>query len=57
MRKSKTKTVISAFRKSAWSKFCLILLMANFINLSANFYEGNVYIADGVNMDDLIDTI
>lgn len=57
MRKNKSKSVISVFRKSAWSKFCLFLLMANFINLSANFYEGNIYITNGVNMDDPIDTI
>lgn len=57
MGKSKAKTVISAFRKSAWSKFCLFLLMANFINLSANFYEGNISITNGINMDDPIDTI
>lgn len=47
----------SWLRKSAWSKFLLILLIANFINLSANFYEGNIFISNAVRMEDPIDTL
>lgn len=57
MNKMKSKSVISSLRKSSWSKFCLFILITNFINLSANFYEGNIYLANGVNMEDPIDTI
>lgn len=49
--------MISKLRNSSWSKFCLFILIANFINLSANFYEGNILISSGVDMDDPIDTI
>jgi hypothetical protein len=57
MRKKDSKSLISKLRNSSWSKFCLFILIANFINLSANFYEGNILISSGVNMNDPIDTI
>ncbi len=57
MNKKGTKSLISYFRKSAWSKFCLYLLLANFINLSANFYEGDIYLTQEVRMEDPIDTL
>jgi hypothetical protein len=57
MKKIKSKSVISFLRKSSWSKFCLFILIANFINLSANFYEGNISISNKISMDDPIDTL
>jgi hypothetical protein len=57
MKKRKAKSWISDMRTSSWSRFLLFLLVANFINLSANFHERNIYTAYGVNMDDPIDTI
>ena len=53
----KSKSLISFIRTSNLSKFCLFILITNFVNLSANFYEGNIYLANGINMDDPIDTI
>lgn len=32
-------------------------MLANFINLSANFYEGNIYVSKEMDMVDPIDTI
>lgn len=57
MKRTKSKSLINSLRNSSWSKFCIFLLITNFINLSANFYEGNIYIANGINMDDPIDTV
>jgi hypothetical protein len=57
MIKTKSKSVISSLRKSIWSKFCLFLLITNFINLSANFYEGNILISNKIKMMDPIDTL
>ena len=44
-------------RDSNWSKAFLFLLLVNFINLSANFYEGNILSSDQVRMGDPLDTI
>lgn len=57
MKRTKSKSLINSLRNSSWSKFCIFLLITNFINLSANFYEGNIYIVNGINMDDPIDTV
>lgn len=57
MNKGKTIGLISTLKKSSWSKFCLFLMIANFINLSANFYEGNISYSKKVDMLDPIDTI
>ncbi|MDP2039604.1 MAG: hypothetical protein Q8S14_15245 [Algoriphagus sp.] len=57
MEKRKVKSLISDMRTSSWSRFLLFLLVANFINLSANFYEGNISITKGMKMDDPIDTL
>jgi hypothetical protein len=57
MEKRKAKSLISNMRTSSWSGVLLFLLAANFINLSANFYEGNISITEGMNMDDPLDTI
>lgn len=57
MIKRKSKSMISNLRDSRWSRFVLFLLITNFINLSANFYEGNILISDNVKMVDPIDTI
>lgn len=57
MKRTKSKSLINSLRNSSWSKFCLFILIGNFINLSANFYEGNIYVSSKVNIDDPIDTI
>ncbi|MFN3999097.1 hypothetical protein [Algoriphagus sp.] len=57
MKRKETKSLISNLRNSGWSKFCLFLLVGNFINLSANFYEGNIVPTDKISMDDPIDTL
>jgi hypothetical protein len=57
MSKGKTKPVISRLRQSNWSKAFLFLLIVNFINLSANFYEGNILISGAVSMEDPVDTL
>jgi hypothetical protein len=57
MKKKETKGLISALRKCRWSKICLFLMVANFINLSANFYEANISISEDVDMVDPIDTV
>ncbi len=57
MKRTKSKSLINNLRNSGWSKYCLFMLIGNFINLSANFYEGNIDISSGVNIDDPIDTI
>lgn len=49
--------MINMLRNSSWSKFCLFILLANFINLSANFYEGNILVSTKINMEDPIDTL
>ncbi|SDA51478.1 hypothetical protein SAMN03080617_00808 [Algoriphagus alkaliphilus] len=56
MEKRKAKSLIGDMRTGSWSEFLLFLLVANFINLSANFYEGNIFITKGMKMDDPIDT-
>lgn len=57
MIKVKSKSVIRRLRQSGWSKVFLFLLVINFINLSANFYEGNILISGAVDMSDPVDTI
>lgn len=57
MKDGKSRSLISRLRDSSWSKAFLILLLINFINLSANFYEGNILSSDQVQMDDPLDTI
>lgn len=57
MHKVNTKSVISRLRQSSWSKVFLFLLVINFINLSANFYEGNILISGAVDMTDPVDTL
>lgn len=57
MNKKRTQSVIGYLRRSNWSRFCLLLLSANFINLSANFYEGNIDSSSGIHIDDPIDTL
>jgi hypothetical protein len=57
MIKRGSKSVIGNLRNSRWSRFVLFLLIANFINLSANFYEGNILISEKVRIVDPIDTI
>lgn len=57
MKMKNSKSLASVLRKSTWSKFCVFILVTNFINLSANFYEGNISLSESVNMDDPIDTI
>lgn len=49
--------MISRLRQSGWSKVLLFLLVVNFINLSANFYEGNILISGAVDMEDPMDTL
>jgi hypothetical protein len=52
-----TAPLISRLRKSNWSRAFVFLLTLNFINLSANFYEGNILISGAVDMNDPLDTI
>ncbi len=49
--------MISRLRQSGWSKVLLFLLVVNFINLSANFHEGNILISGAVDMEDPMDTL
>lgn len=44
-------------RTGSWSRFLLFLLVANFINLSANFQERNIYTVNEVTLEDPMDTI
>lgn len=53
----KSRSVIGRLRESSWSKAFLFLLLVNFINLSANFYEGNILASEQLKMDDPLDTI
>ncbi|WP_051315433.1 hypothetical protein [Algoriphagus terrigena] len=57
MKDGKSRSLISRLRDSSWSKAFLFLLLVNFINLSANFYEGNILSSDQVQMADPLDTI
>lgn len=57
MSKKRTQSIIGYLRRSNWSRFCLFLLSANFINLSANFYEGNIDSSNGIEIVDPIDTL
>jgi hypothetical protein len=54
---SQTKSLNSRLRNSNWSKFWVFILTINFVNLSANFYEGNIYPSHQVKIEDPIDTI
>ena len=57
MIKAKTKSMISKLRNSGWSKVFVFLMVVNFINLSANFYEGNILISGTVDLNDPVDTL
>ncbi len=53
----KKETLTGWLRSSAWSKILLFLLTLNFINLSANFYEGDIFVSNKVDLADPMDTI
>lgn len=53
----KNRTLIGLVRSSSWSRLLLFVLTLNFINLSANFYEGDILLSDKVNLTDPVDTI
>jgi hypothetical protein len=57
MEKRESKSVIGNLRNCSWSKLLLFILVINFINLSANFYEGNISISRKIKLDDPIDTL
>lgn len=48
---------MSRLRKSNWSKVFVFLLTLNFINLTANFYEGDILISGEVDLADPMDTL
>jgi hypothetical protein len=57
MAKVKTFPLVTRLRKSNWPKAFVLLLTLNFINLTANFYEGNILITGQVDMVDPMDTL
>jgi hypothetical protein len=48
---------ICRLRKSGLIRFLTYLLTINFINLSANFFEGNIEITPRLSLEDPVDTV